>query len=74
MNNRRYRIVSDGTPAGTKIFDGAGQQLGAGWITKVEWSVEGGGIGTAKITVANVEVDLVGDAGEESAKCPPGVE
>lgn len=73
MNNKRYRIVSDGTPMGTKVFDGAGQQLDMGWVTKVGWSIEGGGIATATITVANVEVELVGDA-QESAKGSVGGE
>ena len=61
MNNRRYRIVSDGTPLGTKILEPDGRQMDLTGVTKVEWSVEAGGIGVARLTLINVEVDVVGD-------------
>lgn len=63
MNDTPMRITSDGTPRGTKVYDVNGCEL-QGCITKVEWSIEAGGVGVAKITFANVEVDLVGGAEE----------
>jgi hypothetical protein len=71
MNNGRYRIVSDGTGLGTKIYEPDGRQMDVSWITKVEWSIEGGGgIGFARLTIANVEVDVVGDEPKQSAQGP----
>lgn len=57
------RIVSDGTPLGTKVFDSDGAEI-KGCITKVEWSIDANCAGQATLTFANVEVDLIGDAGE----------
>ncbi|MCG5072265.1 hypothetical protein [Paraburkholderia tagetis] len=66
MNNKRYRIVSDGTPRGTKIYEPDGREVDMNWITKVEWSVDAGGIGVARLTFINVEVDMVGGEAEQS--------
>jgi hypothetical protein len=68
MNDKRYRIVSDGTPVGTKVYDTDGHQLDMGLITKVEWSVEASGIGVARLTLWDVEVDVAGDARAEAAQ------
>lgn len=66
MNNRRYRIVSDGTPLGTKVLDPEGRPLDM--VSKIEWSIEAGGIGVARLTLINVEVDAIGDEAQESAQ------
>jgi hypothetical protein len=63
MISKPMRIVSDGTPFGTKVYDADGAEI-KGCITKVEWSIEVDGIGQAKLTFSNVEVDVIGDAGE----------
>ena len=44
MLGKRYRIVSDGTPFGTKVYDADGAEI-KGCITKVEWSIEADGVG-----------------------------
>lgn len=73
MNDKRYRIVSDGTPRGTKVLDPEGRELDM--VTKVEWSIEGcDGIGVARVTLLNAEVDVVGDEPEQSVQHAPGVE
>lgn len=72
MNNRRYRIVSDGSSMGTKVLDPDGRSLDM--VTKVEWSIEAGRIGVARVTLFNVEVDVVGDEPNQSAPCPAGAE
>lgn len=58
MNDKRYRIVSDGTPAGTRVFDPDGRPLDMGLVNKVEWSVEADGLGVARVTLLKVEVDV----------------
>lgn len=64
MGGKRVRIVSDGTPIGTKVYDADGRLMDMGAITKVEWSIEAAGTGVARLTLANVEVDLIGGVRE----------
>lgn len=55
-------IVSNGTAAGTKVLLPNGEQLKA-FITKIEWSIEGGG-GThaeAVITFGRVNIDVAAE-------------
>jgi len=61
VKNHQIRIVSDGTPFGTKVFDAEGSEI-KGCITKVEWSIEGGKVAQATLTFSDVEVDVSGDA------------
>lgn len=72
MNDKRYRIVSDGTPRGTRVLDPDGRPMDG--VTKVEWSIEAGGIGVARLTFWNVEVDVAGDEAHEPTQSPPGRE
>lgn len=62
----RLRIVSDGTSAGTQVLassEEAGEHE-VELVTSVWWEVKGGERAVAHITVADVAVDVVGEAGE----------
>jgi hypothetical protein len=61
---KRVRIVSDGTPLGTKVFNADGTPMDMGRVTKVEWSIEADGIGVARVTLRDVEIDTVAQARE----------
>lgn len=59
MNDKRYRIISDGTPRGTKVLQPDGSEMSN--VVKVEWEITGAGPGIARVTLIGVEVDVVGD-------------
>lgn len=62
---RKIRIVSDGTPKGTKIIDEASGEL-IGGVSAVRWVATGREL--AKVTIdfvgALVPVDLIGEVEE----------
>lgn len=59
---QKVKIISDGTPNGTRVLDSDGVQI-EGAISKIEWGIEaGGGPAIAKITFINVEVEVIGEA------------
>ena len=55
----RLRIISDGTPQGTKVLDGNGRLIKG--ISQVTWSVEYGKRASATLTFNNVDVDVIGE-------------
>lgn len=58
----RIRIVSDGTPRGTRVLLPNGDRM-PGLIKKVEWSITAGEpheLARAVITFANVEIEAEG--------------
>ncbi|KVW15402.1 hypothetical protein WK91_18370 [Burkholderia cepacia] len=59
MNDKRYRIISDGTPRGTKVLQPDGSEMSN--VVKVEWEITGDSPGIARVTLIGVEVDVVGD-------------
>ena len=66
----RIRIVSDGTPAGTRVLQPNGERM-PGRITNVEWRVAAnGGPATAVITFHNVEVEVAAFMAEPHVKEP----
>lgn len=57
--SKGVRIVSDGTPRGTHVFDREGNEITG--IFAVEWSMQADGkTGAAKITFPLVSVDVAG--------------
>lgn len=59
MPSNQIKIISDGTPLGTKVFDADGNRI-VGCITAIEWRIDACGDAEAKITFANPEVELIG--------------
>jgi hypothetical protein len=59
----KMRIVSDGTPWGTKVFDENGVEIKA-HITAIDWSIRPGNAGVVTIQFHNVELDAVGEMKE----------
>lgn len=57
----RVRIISDGTPVGTQVFDEHGKPIT--YVTAIKWNIESNGLATAQLTLTQVEVDIVGDDG-----------
>lgn len=59
------RIVSDGTPAGTKILDGEGRRLKH--VKAVAWGLDVNGFARIALEVVAVPADLIGQvrAGED---------
>lgn len=54
------RIVSDGTTAGTHVYDRDGRELLG--VTKVAWSLDfKEGLAKAEITFVGVDVDVLAD-------------
>jgi hypothetical protein len=61
---KNIRIESDGTPAGTHAFDAkSGVEIHG--IRRIEWSIEAGKGGTAKIVFPLVEVSVLGETHAE---------
>jgi len=56
---RTVLIRSDGSPAGTHIFDASGHEIEA-FVTKIEWHIEPEGIAEAVVTFANVALEAQG--------------
>ena len=55
--NSKVRIVSDGTPAGTKVFAGDAEVAN---ISKIEWKLDANdGFAKAIVTIDLVEIDVV---------------
>lgn len=58
---KRAKVVSDGTPRGTHVYDENGDELRLR-ISKVTWVCEaGGGFGTLTTECPLVEIEAVGD-------------
>lgn len=58
---KKVKIISDGTAPGTTVFDGEGNKI-SGCVTAIEWRIDAEkGVGEAKITFHDVEVELVGE-------------
>lgn len=55
------RIISDGTPRGTHVFDSEGVEITG--ITGIEWSIKSGcaELGVATLTFPLASVDVTGD-------------
>lgn len=64
MQAKRIRIVSDGTPRGTKVFDADGEPFDMSTITAVEWSIDADGAAIARLTFCGAEIDVIGDLSE----------
>ncbi len=64
MKDKRVKIISDGSPAGTQVFDENGVQI-KGCITRVLWGVKPGAPAVAVITFANVELDVTGELSDD---------
>lgn len=66
----RLRIVSDGTPDGTRVVDERGHPLHG--VASVVWQMERDRTVTATITIREVEADLVVDESPKTAvvTCP----
>lgn len=54
----RLRIVSDGTPVGTKIYTEDGALLRG--VQMVNWHLEIGGFATVQVELVGVPLDVVG--------------
>ena len=55
---KNIRIVSDGTPQGTKVFDENGVQMDIRRLTKIEWEAQAGHICKAVLTYTYIDVDV----------------
>lgn len=60
----RLRIVSDGTPAGTKVLDEEGRRLRN--VKAIAWGIDTDGMARLRIEVAAVPVDLIGEVDTEA--------
>lgn len=54
-DERKVRIVSDGTPCGTRVEGPDGQPIPG--VVSVSWNVEMGEIARATIELINVDID-----------------
>lgn len=58
---KNIRIISDGSPRGTKVFDAEGVEI-TGCLTKIEWSIDSDKrTGVAKLTYMGVDLDVIGE-------------
>lgn len=66
----RLRIISDGTPQGTRVLDGNGRMIKG--IASVTWNVDASGRAKATLTFNNVAVDVIGheESEENVVVCP----
>ena len=55
----KLKIVSDGTPAGTKVFTEDGKQIEGVYF--ISWEIDAGSLPRATISVHNVPVELVSE-------------
>lgn len=53
------KIVSDGTPNGTKVYAPSGEPLESK-ISKIIWSINPQGVAMARITFLHVELNVIG--------------
>lgn len=60
---RKIRIVSDGTPGGTRVIDEASGEDIRG-IRAIRWEVTGKDIAKVSLDFVKVPVDLVGEVEE----------
>lgn len=58
-NRRMYKIVSNGYPFDTHVFDPEGKEVKG--ITKVTWSVDCMNMARMTLEFANVELDVEGE-------------
>ena len=56
---KKVRIVSDGTPSGTRVEGPDGQPIPG--VVSVSWNVKVGKIARATIELINVDIDAVAD-------------
>lgn len=63
MEKPKMRIVSNGTPHGTKVLDENGVEIKA-HIAAIDWSIRPGKAGVVTIEFHNVEIDAVGEMKE----------
>lgn len=63
------RIVSDGTPQGTKVYDATGREIEG--LSVVAWRVAGGA-GHAQVTLEaeHIELDATGELAAFTHKLP----
>ena len=61
----RIKIVSNGSPAGTKVFLPDGSEIPM--ITEIKWSLIAGDVAKVQITLANVEVEAEGELDQGAA-------
>jgi len=58
----KIKIISDGTPLGTKVLDENGIEITG--ICEVTWFIYPDGPARARLTFANVEIEAIGEADE----------
>lgn len=57
---KKAKLVSDGTPSGTHVYDENGDELKM-MISAVTWRCEANGVGFLTIECPMVEIEAVGD-------------
>lgn len=57
---KKVRIVSDGTPSGTRVEGPDGQPIPG--VVSVSWTVAVDGVARASIDLINVDIDAVAEA------------
>lgn len=57
---KKSKVVSDGTPGGTHVYDENGEELKM-MISAVAWRIEANGFGVLTIECPMTEIDVVGD-------------
>lgn len=57
----KLKIVSDGTPLGTRILNADTNEPVEIFCTRICWEIDVGNLGKATFVVPNVEVELVGE-------------
>lgn len=56
---KQMKIISDGTPPGTKLLDPDGKDI-TGSISAITWKIVAGGASQATVTFENVQVEVLG--------------
>jgi hypothetical protein len=57
---KKAKLVSDGTPSGTHVYDENGEELKM-MISAVTWRIEANNLGVMTVEFPMVEIDAVGD-------------
>lgn len=67
-----YRIVSDGTPANTHIYDQTGKELT--FVTVIDWSISSDNISKATIQLSYVAIEAIGILAKDNCLCRHAIE
>lgn len=65
---KRIRIVSDGTPITTKVYDENGQLMRSVKSVEIEPIVEGGKAVAATVKFSNIELDIKASRSSDDAE------